>query len=213
MKSKKRYFPYEQFEADINQWFRGGGAEKAILRSAWSKMKGQIVVSAGVDYGLRPNSTAAQRAEALSKSWEDVYIAFKGYGDNIWTGFLLQLWHYVPNKQRDSLRQAIQDACDRVDAYYTEHGIRRRYLEKYWTARVRSQPSDFQEPTALPISGKPLRDWAGSEGVDYETFEQVMHEMEVREQSRRALAVQNAPKTKPPAAGPNVIQFPTKRKS
>lgn len=217
MKATPNLFPYKQFEADVGKGFLGGGPEKAVLRTAWSKLKGQAVVTAAVDYGLRPSSTPAERDAALAKAWEDIYIAFKGYGDNILTGFLLQVWHYVEKKSREELRRVLQEACDKVDRYYEEHSIRRRYLEKYWSAPVRSSPGDFCEPTALPISGRPLRDWAGAEGVEYETYAQVMNEMEIREQARRAQkarAVAGAPKrAAPPAAsstpaGSNVLSFP-----
>lgn len=205
-------FPYEQFRSDIDKWFRTEGRQQPVLRTAWAKLKGLAIVTASVDYGLRPNSTEDEQHQALAKAWEDVYIAFKGYGDNILTGPMLQLWHYTTEKQRKSLHSALTEACASVDAFYNEHSIRRRYLQKYWKANVKSKPTHFQEPTALPISGRPLQDWSYNSGVEPEVMEQVMHEIEVREQSRRALAAQAAPKSRPPTAGPNVIQFPTQSK-
>jgi hypothetical protein len=126
----------------------------------------------------------------------------------------LQMWHYVIDKDRESLRQVIQSACDAVDVYYQEHGVRRRYLEKYWKANVRSKPEDFREPTALPLSGRALQDWTSDEGYDYEMFEQVMHEMEIKEQARRAARKASGASRKAPSvtgsASATVIQFPSR---
>jgi len=213
--SVKRIFPYKQFEADISKWFVAKNGTNAATRTAWGKLKGLIAVNAAVDYGMRPSSTEAERDEAMAKAWEDGYIAFKGYGDNTITGPILQMWHYVIDKDRESLRQAIQSACDAVDVYYQEHGVRRRYLEKYWKAKVRCKPEDFREPTALPLSGRALRDWTSDEGYDYETFEQVIHEMEIKEQARRAARKASGDSRKAPpgtgSASGTVIQFPGKK--
>ena len=99
-------FPYKQFEQDINKWFVSKNGSNAATRTAWGKFKGLIAVNAAVDYGMRPSSTEAERDEAMAKAWEDGYIAFKGYGDNTITGPILQMWHYVIDKDRESLRQA-----------------------------------------------------------------------------------------------------------
>jgi len=205
-------FPYKQFEDEIDKWFRDPEPSKAVLRTAWSKLKGMAAVNAAVDYGLRPDSTKEQREIALSRAWEDVYIALKGYGDNILTGPILQLWHYVLKGDRDSLHQALSSACENVDRYYQQHGVRRRYLEKYWTADVKSDASQFQEPTALPIEGRPLRDWSCSEGYDYDTVQQVLHEIEIKEQARRVRSKAQGTNNSNTSRAGTVIQFPRGKK-
>ncbi len=203
-------FPYKKFEQDINKWFVSKNDSNAAARTAWSKFKGLVAVSAAVDYGMRPSSTEDERDVALAKAWEDAYIAFKGYGDNTITGPILQLWHYVREKDRKSLHKTLKDACEAVDVFYAEHGVRRRYLEKYWKAAVRSSPDQFKEPTALPLNGRPLQDWTSDEGYDYETLEQVMHEIEIKEQARAAAkAASNGSRRRPASSGAGtVIQFP-----
>jgi hypothetical protein len=201
-----KYFPHAKFKAAISAWFTENGDRNRACATAWEKLCGTTIVVAQVDYGMRKASTAKERDEALACAWEDTFIAFKGYGDNVVTGSLLQIWHYVKPEDRESLREAIETACTDVTAYYKKNGVRWRYLARYRNASVKSLPEDFTLPTALPTSGRALADWAGDEGYDPEVIEEVMHASEVQEQSKAVRAALSAPKVSANPRG-QIIQF------
>lgn len=87
----------------------------------------------------------ARRDLYLSRIWEDVQIAFKGHGEPIWTGAVLQLWSTIPPGTDEQYLSVIQSAFQEAETH-TGKGVSRRYA-----------PAVRKKPYRTPEQGLDLK--------------------------------------------------------
>lgn len=216
-KIEKKLFPVELLTTPIDAWMKKHATKHRVAFDAWAKFRALVTITAIIDYGMRPKSDERARAEALALAWEDAFIAFRGYADNVLTGPLLQLWGSLPAPAAEQLRAVIEVASEEVKTFYTQEGLRWRYLAEYRQAPVLADSTAFNLPCALPINGKRTIDWAEDLGYDGGVLNSILHEMEAREQAAAVAEKRRSPARRAPAASArpaspesgesNVIQF------
>lgn len=169
-------FPYPVLRDAIDGWFAETGRHHTTARLAWAKLKALAGVVACVEYDGAPGGDGDHDRDALAWAWEDIAMAFRGFGDNTLTGPILQMWHFLP-------RRELSDLCDRIDRCLVaigvlcrSSGIQQRYPARYRTEAVPRDPNGFKEPIALPVGGRFTRSWARDEGHDPVLMEEVIQQ-------------------------------------
>jgi hypothetical protein len=160
-------FVYEEAENMLDSYALGRreSGDKQFYR-AYRKFRCLITIYAYMDF---PSGSAPK--QRLSWAWEDVDIAFRGYGDNILTGVMLQMWdHTADEEEANRFHRTITKALERSNAV-TDKNCPRRYLIKWRQSRVRKGADDFADQVVLPVNGPKLREWAEAEGFDAESIE------------------------------------------
>ena len=152
-------YPASLVQARIDAWFAKNNTKHHVARRAWTKLKGYALVVAATDYGLRPKSKATDKDKALSYAWEDFTVAMRGYGDNVSTGFLLQMFSSLDAPACRSLGLAMSEAINAADVKAERDGVVRRYGKEYLDAPVVCKGDGFILPYAVPHSGAPVADW------------------------------------------------------
>jgi hypothetical protein len=158
-------FVYEEAENMLDAYALGRreSGDKQFYR-AYRKFRCLITIYAYMDFlSISPK-------QRLSWAWEDVDIAFRGYGDNILTGVMLQMWDHTEDEEANRFHLTITKALERANAV-TDKNCPRRYLLKWRQSRVRKGADDFADPVVLPVNGPKLREWAEAEGFDAESIE------------------------------------------
>lgn len=152
-------YPAALVQARIEAWFTKHHKKHHAARRAWVKLKGYALVVAAADYGLRPSSKPAEKEKAMSYAWEDFTLAMRGYGDNVSTGFLLQMFSALDAAAGRGLGLAMTEAINAADTKAEREGVVRRYEADYLKAPVVFKSDGFIMPYAVPCSGAPLNDW------------------------------------------------------
>ena len=162
---------------------------------AYRKLRCLLAVYAHTDFP--EEAPAAQR---WAWTWEDLDIAFRGLGENLMTGALIQLWMYTPDEEEAQFQAAIIEAFAAANEA-TDASVPRRYCRTDREAPVRRGEDDFLLPQALPVRGPRLREWAFEEGLDALELEQQLCilEAEEREIEARNKAIENTPDQRLPA--------------
>jgi hypothetical protein len=134
-----------------------------VLATAWSDFH---IWDPGVDDG-----------QAMAWAWEDMIIAFSGYGESWSTGAVMSLWSALPpEKWKDMvgvLNKAKWTACEE-----TSKLVKRRYFQTYRRASVRTPSQGFDLPAIVPVYGPRLREWAVKNGRDPDKTEVQMQLVE-----------------------------------
>lgn len=61
----------------------------------------------------------------ISRMWEDADVAFKGHGEPLWTGAVLQLWNALPESKYSSFLAVIRRAFKEAEALTSDKAERR----------------------------------------------------------------------------------------
>ncbi len=190
-------YPASLVQARIEAWFSKNHRKHHVARRAWVKLKGYALVVAATDYGLRPSSKPGEKEAALSYVWEDFTIAMRGYGDNVATGFLLQMFSSLDAAAGRGLGLAMTEAINAADAKAAREGVVRRYEATHLEAPVVFKSDGFIMPYAVPLTGAPLKDWV-RDNEDEDVAEVIIEHLRERYAVERQVAEVRVPK-KPPA--------------
>jgi hypothetical protein len=173
MKPRAGRFAYEEAETILDSYAESS-KRTVQFRRGYKKFKFAIHAVAFVDfdYGKRPEELN------LSYAWEDVQVAFFGYGEPSLTGCILQLWAHTPKKERNRFERAVHDAFQAAEKA-TGDNVSRRYLSRWRRKPVRRPEQGFNLPTILPCNGPRLKDWAEDEGEDFDAVQDQLFWLEL----------------------------------
>ena len=173
MKQRSDRFAYREAEKILDSYAKSSKRTVQFQR-AYKKFKFAVFSIAYIDfgYGGRPDE------ENLSYAWEDVQVAFYGYGEPSMTGCVLQLWAHVPKNERNRFERVISSAFRKAEAA-TGTTVSRRYLSRWRRKPVRRPEQGFDLPTLLPINGPRLRAWAEDAGEDVNEIEDQLYWLEM----------------------------------
>ncbi len=167
-KNKERY-AYEAFVEGLEEVVADAGGPEA--QRALRKLKFAVLGSAWVDFQVwHPDTNTEQ---ALSWAWEDMVMAFKGFGDSGMTGLIMALWSTIPKEKWEECRKALNMA-----SFFSDKGtaktVARRYLTQYRLQTTRTPKWGFDLPDIVPTSGPQLREWAKANDLDPDDTEAQM---------------------------------------
>lgn len=61
----------------------------------------------------------------ISRIWEDADVAFKGHGEPLWTGAVLQLWNAMPESNYSRFLSVVRHAFKEAEALTSDNATRR----------------------------------------------------------------------------------------
>jgi hypothetical protein len=150
-------FQYQYAEAHLDQFART--RKSASFKRSYRKFKFLLFVYAYLDFSA-PNKPTKQH---MAWAWEDAQIAFKGFGETMLHGAILQMWSALgPVDQAQFLRSAEEAFC--LAECETDREANRRYIKKYRNEEIRDPSEGFTLPSVMPVSGAKLKDWLKDEG-------------------------------------------------
>ena len=185
-------YPYEIVEKALDGFFLERPKE-LLLRRSYRKFKALVFMLATVEYNMLDAGSEEQREKALSFAWEDMDLAFRGYGDNCTTGFVMQLWAVLFKTDWPNFKKLLEECLGEARAVANEKGVKPRYSAKYLSKPVRDLDEEFCLPTALPLSGPVIREWAIENDKDPDRLEEAMIYLETVDRLReKAKAVNDS---------------------
>lgn len=192
-------YPASLVQARIEAWFSKNHRKHHVARRAWVKLKGYALVVAATDYGLRPQMPPEEKEKALAHAWEDFTIAMRGYGDNVATGFLLQMFSSLDAAAGRGLGLAMTEAINAADAKAARDGVVRRYEQEHIDAPVVFKADGFIMPYAVPRSGAPVKDWV-RDHEDEDVAEVIIEHLRTRYDVEEQVASVRVPRKAPEMA-------------
>lgn len=132
---------------------------------AYQKLKGTIAMYAFVDYRGEKDTK-----KSLSLAWEDVFVAFRGYGEETMTGPILQMWTSCPKGQEMAFKISIEEAYSRSVA--AEPDYDKRYKDPHRLAAVRDLDDGFHLAAVLPDRSPSLKDWGMDSGLSEQELDE-----------------------------------------
>lgn len=160
------WYAWEGVDRALREFVAAHAEHRAFVR-AYRKLLGVICVYAHVDAGAGLATTDAERSRALAYAWEDMRVAFAGYGDWLTTGAVQLLWAQLPRNLWPELRIVLQFAFDEADRK-TPVTLPRRY-----TRTFRCQPvvtpdmkNAYDKKAAVPLIGVRMEEFLEREGRD-----------------------------------------------
>jgi len=162
---KPKRYPYELVVTSLDKSIKElAGKRYRMLIRAYRKIKLMAVVYAYVDFY---SHDLADREMSLAWAWEDVEIAFRGYGESALTGAIIQLWTALgENKAKKKKLKSILEAAFAEANAACPLGIERRYLSEYRQKPIVGEAGGFNLPTVLPCRGVRLVEWAEDNDKD-----------------------------------------------
>jgi len=118
-------------------------------------------------------------------------LAFRGYGDNCTTGFVMQLWAVLFKTDWPNFKKLLEECLGEARAVANEKGVKPRYSAKYFSKPVRDLDEEFCLPTALPLSGPVIREWAIENDKDPDRLEEAMIYLETVDRLREKAKAAN----------------------
>ncbi len=173
MTERTDLYRYDLFEKALDDYVAGTGSNVA-LRSL-RKLKFSVLASAWIDFSIWHPDT--DKRQAMSWAWEDLAIAFKGYGESSTTGAVVELWTMLGTGRWPEFRKMLNET-DALVEKRTKKTVARRYLKKHRMEKARSPKEGFELPAIVPICGRRLQDWAVEHGLDPADTEQQLVELE-----------------------------------
>lgn len=155
-------FEFEHAERILDEFVYNCRAPDNFLR-VYAKLKLVLAVISITDY-------AQEGDAALACAWEELDVAVRGYGDELLTGIIIQLWRYLPSDRHREFRSALKRAFAAASAA-TSTTVFRLHEEKYRLAEVNDPSKGWGFPTAVPLRGPRLQDWAKVAGYPPEQLE------------------------------------------
>lgn len=161
------------------------------FQRAYARLKMAVIAVAIIDYGEYP------REEALAYAWEEADVAFRGYADESMTGPIVQLWRTMPDGEEENFHKVVKEAFAAAVAA-TDKKHKWLHLKKYRTADIRDLESGFGLPTAMPVHGPRVRDWAVGLGRSEELVAAALTQMQEEMDAFNAPAKAAPDDTEPP---------------
>ena len=164
-----KHFNYAPFAEALEQLVRE--QESPVAARALSRLKFTVLGVAWTDHRIWHPDT--DKEEAMAWAWEDMQVAFAGFGDSALTGVIINLWTSLDRNIWDEARGALNEAlmaCEKT----TPKTVPRRYLLQYRMKSVRTPTQGFDLPAVVPVTGPRMREWAESNGMPPERAEEQM---------------------------------------
>lgn len=103
--------------------------------------------------------------EVLSWAWEDMVMAFTGYGSHETTGVVVLFWESLPREEWPQVVSCLNEGKVKSETQ-TGYTAPRRYLLHYRSLTVRSPEMGFDLPCVLPTFGPRTEEWARKWGEE-----------------------------------------------
>jgi hypothetical protein len=159
-------FQYEPFVEYLDGYIEGLDSKQATR--ALRKLKFMVMATGWVDFQMwHPDVDSDQ---ALAWAWEDMVMAFAGYGESVLTGTIVSLWNTVPKEQWEDFKELLNKAKVKADID-TPKNLPRRYFLTYRRQGARSPADGFNLPCLVPNCGHRTREWAEENGLDPDEIE------------------------------------------
>lgn len=140
----------------------------------------------------------------LSWAWEDMVMAFTGYGSHETTGVVVLFWESIPREKWSDVVNRLNEGKTKSEAETGNH-VQRRYLLHYRSQTVRSPDMGFDLPCVLPVFGPRMQDWAEKwakeNGVEPASALDKIAEIERLEREGR-MKLKDTPEEKNPSSPP-----------
>lgn len=171
---KTDLYRYDLLEKALDNYVNGL-AKPGVARRSLKKLKMSVLAAAWIDHCLW--DPEVDKEQAMAWAWEDMSIAFRGYGESSSTGVVIELWTMVGKERWPEFRKAVDKGLSDAERR-TKKTVRRRYMSKHLKLRSRSPDDGFELPCAVPTGGRVLRNWALENGMDPDEVEASLQEME-----------------------------------
>ena len=173
-------YAFEGLEEGLDAWVDELDSPKALR--AWKKLKFMVLSVAWVDFGIWQEGV--DREQAMAWAWEDMEMAFRGFGDSNLTGAVVHLWTSIEEAKWEIGRRRVNTEFANA-RIATGMEAPRRYLLTYRCQTVRTPAWGFDLPSIVPVTGPRLKEWASKNGLDPEQTEAQM--MLIEEYERKGL--------------------------
>tara|TARA_Y100000034_G_C6771585_1_gene344245 strand:- start:123 stop:734 length:612 start_codon:yes stop_codon:yes gene_type:complete len=172
---KKTRYCYEPFVTALRVEAKrhGPAAERAL-----AKLHLFVLSHAWVEMELWRTGTDLE--QAMAWAWEDMVMAFRGYGSSCLTGAVLSYWQTIPEPFWEDVRRGLnRGAGAAIEG--TPKAVKRRYLLQHRIQTVRTPEMGFDLPALVPTFGPSLRDWAKRNGFNPDDVEAQFTQLEEAE--------------------------------
>jgi hypothetical protein len=138
---------------------------------ALMRVRFAVLAIAWVEYDIwQPE---ADKEECMAWAWEDMRLAFSGYGDSFMTGAVVHFWTALG---RDRWKEAVRviNAAAMEAEETTPKTVPRNYFSSYRYKTVRTPDDGFDLPALVPTRGKRVRAWAVANNLPPDEVEDQM---------------------------------------
>ena len=171
--TNKQRYAYEHLEEGLNEW--SNLMNDPEVSRAVRKLKFMVLSYAWVDFCIWQKQNDKQ--QTLSWAWEDLALAFSGYGQSSMTGVIIDFWNATPKDKWEELRRHLNASIAKAETM-TSNAVPRRYLQKYRNLASRSPKDGFDLPAIVPAWGSRLKEWASKMGMDPDSTAEQMRTIE-----------------------------------
>ena len=168
----KRY-AFEPFREGLKEVMELSGNQ--AVRRAYSRLMFSVAAVAWCECDAwHPD---ADEDQVFGWAWEDLRIAFSGYGDLGMEGDVLHFWNTMGEEFWDEALDILELAAADAERQ-TSRSVKRRYLKAYRNSPIRKPSDGYDLPSLIPVNGYRMRAWAESNGMVPEEAEEQMALME-----------------------------------
>jgi hypothetical protein len=173
------YYFYPFRDAVIECASKYGKSDNNAAAAATDLLQLTAVSTAYVYYGA--NDPEADLKLPLSRAWEDIQVAFSGFGNSHMTGVIVNWWESIDNRYYSECRNTLNAASMEAERK-TPKETKRRYFQDYRSVSVRTPNQGFDMPQAMPCWGPGLTQWhADAYEVDLDTLKVFLAHIEESE--------------------------------
>lgn len=116
-------FMYEAAQAVFDEYALKSSNE---YRRSYAFFKTMIGIYAVIDCGRGDVARFRKNRDLyISRIWEDADVAFKGHGEPLWTGAVLQLWNAMPESNYPKFLAVIRRAFKEAESLTSDNAHRR----------------------------------------------------------------------------------------
>lgn len=166
-------YRYKPFVEALTSYVKGLKISEATR--ALVKLKFTVLAMAWADFDIW--DPEVDKEEAMSCAWEDMVIAFSGFGESSSTGILVDFWNSIPESNWIELRRVLNKAKTVCIDETLENKGKFRYLLEYRNRAVNTPKEGFSYPSVVPITGRRTRLWAIQNGLNPDDVEFQLREV------------------------------------
>lgn len=147
------HYAYEHAEEKLDHF--ATRIRSKTFHRAYQKFKVLIRVFAYCDFSY-PNLPTE---EQLSWAWEDVELAFKGLGDSILHGCIVQMWSTLKPSEKEFFLSSVRMGFSAAETA-TPEDVHRRYLQRYRKLAIRDPELGYNYQIEPIESGVTCKEWS-----------------------------------------------------
>lgn len=163
MKLRSAY-PHHLLTAYFDAWLQQH-PQHLIVARAVAKMHRMAELIAETDYNLTKDEDADITNRLMAFAWEDMAMAFRGRGDHLLTGAVLQVYMGMTSDEKVSFSKGLEQVLQFIEAHCLEHDVLLRYREDQRACVVLYEPQQFTLPVAIPATSNTTDDFVAQGGV------------------------------------------------